>query len=108
MISTLKCSAPQVGTHSDWLAANPSLLPTLLTFVAQGLTHDKTAAASSQAMKHLCEKCAEHLAEEATMQQLLHMYLGTLQLQLHTPDRVDLIAALSFVVSQMSITQVSS
>jgi len=95
-----------VGTHSDWLAENPELLPSLLGFVSQGLTQDKTAAASSQAMKHLCEKCAQHLAEESTMRQLLHMYLGTLQLQLHTADRVDLIAAMSFVVSQMPLPQV--
>ena len=97
---------PQVGTHSDWLSHNPALLPPLLTFVAEGLTQDKTAAAASQAMKHLCEKCAEHLAEEATMAQLLQMYLGTLQLKLQTADRVDLIAALAFVVSQMPLHQV--
>jgi hypothetical protein len=34
------------------------------------------------------------------------MYLGTLNLQLHCADRVDLIAALSFVVSQMPLQQV--
>ena len=95
-----------VGTHSDWLNKNPALLPQLLGFVSHGLTQEKTAAASSQAMKHLCEKCAEHLAEEATMAQLLQMYLGTLQLQLHTADRVDLIAALAFVVSQLPLHQV--
>lgn len=96
----------QVGTHADWLNMNPELLPKLLGFVSQGLTQNKTAAASSQAIKFLCEKCAEHLAEEATMQQLLQMYLGTLQLQLDTVDRVDLVAALSFVVGQMPLPQV--
>lgn len=35
------------------------------------------------------------------MQQLLQMYLGTLPLQLQPADRVDLISALAFVVSQM-------
>jgi len=96
-----------VGTYADWLNENSSLLPPLLVFVSQGLSQDRTAAAASQAMKQLCEKCAEHLAEEQTMQQLLQMYHGTLQLPaLHCADRVDLIAALSFVVSQMPLAQV--
>jgi len=95
-----------VGTHSDWLQQNPDLLPQMLSFVSNGLRHDRTAAAASQAMKNLCEKCAPHLAHADTMQQLLTMYQGTLQLQLSAADRVDLIAALSFVVSQMPLEQV--
>ena len=51
-----------------------------------------------QAMKHLCDACAEHLAEDATMQQLLQMYLGTIALPLHCADRVGLIMALSLVI----------
>jgi len=57
-------------------------------------------------MKHLCDSCAEHLAAEATMQQLLQMYLGTLTLQLTPADRVDLISALAFVVSQMELQHI--
>ena len=40
------------------------------------------------------------------MRQLLQMYLGTLQLLLTPADRVDLIAALAFVVSQMEFTHI--
>ena len=56
-------------------------------------------------MKHLCDACAEHLAEAATVAQLLTMYNGALNLDLHVHDRVDLIAALTFVVSQMPLPQ---
>ena len=56
-------------------------------------------------MKHLCDACAEHLAEAATVAQLLTMYNGALNLELHVHDRVDLIAALTFVVSQMPLPQ---
>eukprot|EP00320_Phaeocystis_rex_P016070 CAMPEP_0119067774 /NCGR_PEP_ID=MMETSP1178-20130426/10153_1 /TAXON_ID=33656 /ORGANISM="unid sp, Strain CCMP2000" /LENGTH=44 /DNA_ID= /DNA_START= /DNA_END= /DNA_ORIENTATION= len=41
------------------------------------------AAAASQSMKQLCDACAEHLADEASMTQLLQMYHGTLRLSLH-------------------------
>ena len=95
-----------VGTYSNWLSKNPQLLPPLLTFVSNGLRLEATAAASSQAMKLLCDSCAEHLAEPNTMQQLLQMYLGTLQLPLAVADRVDLVAALAFVVSQMELEQI--
>jgi len=95
-----------VGTYANWLSRHPEMLSPMLTFVTHGLSVDKSAAASSQAMKHLCDACAEHLAEEGTMAQLLQMYHGTLALTLHTADRCDLIAALSFVVSQMPLPQV--
>ena len=95
-----------VGTYSNWLSKNPQLLPPLLTFVSNGLRLEATAAAASQAMKLLCDSCAEHLAEPNTMQQLLQMYLGTLQLPLAVADRVDLVAALAFVVSQMELEQI--
>lgn len=97
-----------VGTYANWLSRHPEMLPHMLNFVTQGLSADRSAAAASQAMKHLCDACAEHLAEEGTMAQLLQMYHGTLALQLHTADRVDLIAALAFVVSQMPLPQVLS
>jgi hypothetical protein len=71
-----------VGTYSNWLSKNPTLLPPMLQFVSNGLMSEATAAAASQAMKHLCDSCAEHLASEDAMRQLLQMYLGTLQLQL--------------------------
>jgi len=54
----------------------------------------------------LCEACAEHLAEEDTMRKLLQMYHGTLALPLHCADRVDLISALSFVVSNLALPQI--
>jgi len=92
-----------VGTYANWLSRNPQELIALLTFVSGGLNEDKTAAAAAQAMRHLCEGCAEHLATEATMQQLLQMYQGTLPLQLQPADRVDLISALAFVVSMMEM-----
>ena len=95
-----------VGTYSTWLAKNPPLLPPLLQFVSNGLSQPATAAAASQAMKLLCDSCAEHLSEAATMQQLLQMYLGTLQLPLAIADRVDLISALAFVVSQMDLEHI--
>lgn len=95
-----------VGTYSNWLSKNPTLLPPMLQFVSNGLMSEATAAAASQAMKHLCDSCAEHLASEDAMRQLLQMYLGTLQLQLAAPDRVDLISALAFVVSQMELPQI--
>ena len=65
-----------VGTYANWLNRNAEMLPAQLTFVSQGLSADVTAPAASQAMKHLCDACAEHLAEEATMSQLLQMYHG--------------------------------
>ena len=40
------------------------------------------------------------------MTQLLQMYLGTLRLQLHNADRVDLISALAYVVSQLPPAQI--
>mmetsp|Transcript_46187 Transcript_46187/g.76370 ORF Transcript_46187/g.76370 Transcript_46187/m.76370 type:complete len:952 (-) Transcript_46187:199-3054(-) len=95
-----------VGTYANWLNKNPEMLPQQLSFVSQGLAQDSTAAAASQSMKHLCDACAEHLAEDATMGQLLQMYRGTIELPLHCADRVDLIAALSFVVSQMPLPRV--
>ncbi len=33
----------------------------------------------------------------------MYRYTGTLTLQLHTADRVDLISALAFVISQMEV-----
>ena len=95
-----------VGTYSNWLSKNEHLLPPMLTFVSNGLANEGTAAAASQAMRHLCDSCAEHLAGEQTMRQLLQMYLGTLQLQLTSADRVDLIAALAFVISQMKFVHI--
>ena len=73
-VGTLQSTAIRtVGTYAAWLHRNPSLLPPLLTFVSNGLTNQATTAAAAQAMKHLCESCAEHLAEEATMRMLLKM-----------------------------------
>jgi len=95
-----------IGTYANWLNRNPEGLPHLLNFVSQGLAKDSTAAAASQAMKHLCDACAEHLSDDATMVQLLQMYRGTQPLPLHPADRVDLIAALSFVVSQMDLPKI--
>lgn len=95
-----------VGTYANWLSRHPEVLPQMLTFVTRGLSSDKSAAAASQAMKHLCDACAEHLAEESTMAELLQMYHSTLELELHTADRVDLVAALSFVVSQLPLSHV--
>jgi len=95
-----------VGTYAAWLNRNPTLLPPLLTFVSNGLTSQTTTAAAAQAMKHLCEACAEHLAQEATMQQLLVVYHGTLALNLLPADRVDLITALAFCVSQMNVAHI--
>ena len=92
-----------VGTYANWLSRNPQLLMTMLSFVSSGITSEATAAAASQAMKHLCDACAEHLAQSETMAQLLQMYHSTLSLRLSPADRVDLIAALSFVVSQMEL-----
>lgn len=91
-----------VGTYATWLNKNPELLPPLLTFVSGGLGSPKTAPATSQALKSLCDQCADHLNDDATMAQLLQMYRGALALDLQPPDRVDLIAALSSVVSNMA------
>jgi len=135
-----------VGTYARWFGANPELLPQTLAYVSQGLTQAAMAAPAAQSMRHLCDACAEHLADEASMTQLvqvllplpslprtLHvlrplsppppppgahaplpsivravsqMYLGTLALPLHNADRVDLISALAFVVSQLPAAQV--
>ena len=95
-----------IGTYSNWLSRNPTLIPPMLSFVANGLTNEVTAAAASQAMRHLCDSCAEHLAAADTMSQLLSMYMGTLALQLTPADRVDLISALAFVVSQMDLASI--
>ena len=40
------------------------------------------------------------------MTQLLQMYHGTLRLSLHNADRVDLVSALAYVVSQLAPAQV--
>lgn len=95
-----------VGTYANWLAKHPDLLPPLLQFVAQSLTVPSCAAAASQAMKGLCDACSEHLCERATMSQLLQMYLGTFHLDLQLADRVDLVSALTFVVSQMPFEEI--
>ena len=101
-LGTLQSTAIRtVGTYAAWLHRNPQLLPPLLTFVSNGLTQQSTTAAAAQAMKHLCEACAEHLAQEETMRQLLAVYHGTLALALLPADRVDLITALSSCVSQV-------
>lgn len=95
-----------IGTYANYLSRNAEMLPPLLQYVSQGLTQPESAAAASQAMKHLCDACAEHLADEQTMAMLLLMYHGTLQLELKNADRVDLISALAFVISQMALPQV--
>ena len=103
-VGTLQSTAIRtVGTYAAWLHRNPSLLPPLLTFVSNGLTSQATAAAAAQALKHMCESCAENLAEQATMSQLISVYQGTLPLELPTADRVDIITALSSCVSQMPV-----
>lgn len=94
-----------IGTYASWLNRNHELLPSLLTHVSRGLADQKTAAAASQALKHMCEACAEHLAEDAPMAELVGMYHGTLALPLHPADRVDLVSALAFVISQMEPPQ---
>ena len=94
-----------IGTYASWLNRNHELLPSLLTHVSRGLADQKTAAAASQALKHMCEACAEHLAEDAPMAELVGMYHGTLALPLHPADRVDLVSALAFVISQMELPQ---
>ena len=103
-VGTLQSTAIRtVGTYAQWLHRNPSLLPPLLTFVSNGLTSQATAAAAAQALKHMCESCAENLAEQATMSQLISVYQGTLALELPTADRVDILTALSSCVSQMPV-----
>jgi hypothetical protein len=92
-----------IGTYAHWLSRNPNLLPQLLQHVTNGLASEATMSASAQALKHVCEACAEHMATEATVTQLLAMYKGTLELQLRTADRVDLVTALSFVISNMEV-----
>merc|ERR1719162_1424041 len=52
-------------------------------------------------MKQLCDACSE-----SSMTQLLQMYHGTLRLALHNADRVDLVSALAYVVSQLAPAQV--
>ena len=94
-----------VGTYARWFGQNPELLPQILAYVSQGLTQEAMAAPAAQSMRHLCDACAEHLADEASMTQLVQMYLGTLALPLHNADRVDLISALAFVVSQLPSAQ---
>ena len=94
-----------VGTYSHWLSRNPAQLPPLLAFVSNGLSTPACAGAASQAMKALCDACAEHLCEEGTMVQLLQMYRGTLALPLQPADRVDLVAALAAVVSNMPFSK---
>lgn len=95
-----------VGTYSAWLSRNPEHLPPLLTFVSNGLSVPASAPAASHALKHLCDACSEHLADEATMAQLLTMYRNALALSLQAADRIDLVAALAYVVSNMAPAQI--
>ena len=95
-----------VGTYANWFGSNADLLPSMLSYVAQGLTQEAMAAAAAQSMKQLCDACSEYLADETSMTQLLQMYHGTLRLALHNADRVDLVSALAYVVSQLAPAQV--
>ena len=95
-----------VGTYAHWFGSNAELLPQMLAYVSQGLAQETMAAAAAQSMKQLCDACSEHLADESSMAQLLQMYHGTLRLALHNADRVDLVSALSYVVSQLAPAQV--
>ena len=95
-----------VGTYAHWFSSNAELLPQMLAYVSQGLTQSAMAAAAAQSMKQLCDACSEHLADESSMTQLLQMYHGTLRLSLHNADRVDLVSALAYVVSQLAPAQV--
>jgi hypothetical protein len=66
-----------VGTYANWFSSNAELLPQMLAYVSQRLTQEAMAAAAAQSMKHLCDACSEHLADESSMTQLLQMYHGT-------------------------------
>ena len=87
-----------VGRYSEWSRYHPQFIERELNFISTGFGMDEVAAASSLALKYLCESCSELMIPYLSQ---LHPFYVQSQQRLSSYEMRELTEAMALIVNSM-------